>query len=112
MAFAFIFFRAETISGAFYVVSRLFSDLPQWGSRQYVYASLSGMGLNFTELNIIGGAVLFLIISECLSGRQGIFNALEKRSFGERFVYYMVIIAAIMLTGVFYASGQFIYFQF
>ncbi len=112
MAFAFIFFRADTIREAFYVISRLFSDLPQWGSRQYIYTAFSGMGLNFTEIYILGGAVAFLIVSECLSGRQGVFNALEKRTYGERFAYYMIVIGAIMLTGVFYASGQFIYFQF
>lgn len=112
MAFAFIFFRADTISDAFYVIGHLFSDLHLWGSRQYLYTVLSGIGVNFAELAVILGAVLFLVVSENLAGRQGVFNALEKRSLGERFVYYTVVILAIMLTGVFYASGQFIYFQF
>ena len=112
MAFAFIFFRADTIKDAFYVISHLFSDLPMWGTRQYLYTVFSGMGVNFAELAVIVGAILFLMVSEFIAGRKGVFNALEKRSLGERLVYYIVVILAIMLTGVFYASGQFIYFQF
>lgn len=112
VCFAWIFFRANTISDAIYIVSHLFTDIRQWKSFSYVYGVSMTLGLNFIELFVVAGASIFLLLFELLSREQQIYQFIEKRNIIFRFCFYSIVTAVILTMGVYYNAGEFIYFQF
>lgn len=98
--FAWIFFRANNVSEAFYIINRIFTNLnaPLYvGQTTLFYAA-------------IGILVLFLkdAADEFFSKRL---NVLNNRCVSIRFAGYLFLIVSIILLGVF-DNAQFIYFQF
>ncbi len=113
--FAWIFFRANSVSDAFYVVQHLFdgfSALPQ---------NLTSMP--FIKLNILFGkdkydfilawaGIAFLLFTHYLQrGRSGR-TLLNEQNIYVRWSFYFVMVFAILFLGAFNESQQFIYFQF
>lgn len=98
--FAWIFFRANTVSDAFVVIKKIF------GSRGAVYVeSASVMIYSFV-------GILLLLAAEI---KQEYFNTkfpmMSNRNWWVRNLTYVVLVLMILLFGVF-DGGQFIYFQF
>ena len=112
VVFGWIFFRANTVGDAFYIIGSLGTGLSEAGSLQYLYGTLTGMGLGLAELAAVLCALLILVISELCCGRRTVFEVMEKAPYAARLSYYLLIALAIMLSGVFYEAGEFIYFQF
>lgn len=104
VAFAWIFFRSNTIGDCYYIISNLTADLGRINDLQYIYEIFNNMGLQIFEIIIVAAAILILFISE-------LFN-FNKLHFIFRFGYYYVLVIIILGTGVFSGGGEFIYFQF
>lgn len=111
-AFAWIFFRANTINDAFYIISNLFTDISKWTSHQYIYEVITSTGLNIMEIIVVCTAILFLMASEIISGKKSVFEYFEKKLYLIRLFYYILIAVFIISAGVYYNAGEFIYFQF
>ncbi len=112
VVFAWIFFRANTISDSFYIVSNIFSDINMIGNAQYLYEVFNGMGLQLFEIVLVLGAILILFLSELVSLGSDIHSLMDRCPFVVRFGYYYALTAVILAMGVFSGGGQFIYFQF
>lgn len=112
VAFAWIFFRANTIKEAFYIVGHLFSGWQNWFNLQYIYETVLYLGLNLHELKVVGIAMILLFVAEGATGKQSIDEKIEQCPFLLQAVFYGFITAYILTTGVFYHAGTFIYFQF
>lgn len=113
VVFAWIFFRANTISDAFYIVSNLFNDIGMITDLQYVYEMFNNFGLQIFEIVLVLGAICILVISEIISCKcDDIDKFMDKIPFVFRFVYYYILVIIIFGMGVFSGGGQFIYFQF
>ncbi len=107
-----VFFRANTISDVFYIFSHLFDNASMWFTRQYAYELLTTTGLNLMEIKIIVLALIFLVLSECFSGEEQVYDCIERRNIAVRFLFYIILATFIIGAGVFYNAGEFIYFQF
>ncbi len=110
VCFAWIFFRADTISDAFHIISNLFTGwrgaftvetlkkIPFWGPLRFELAvSLLSIGI---------------LLSVQLMERQGnVIDRFSEKPVWIRWPVYYFFLAAILLFGNF-GSKQFIYFQF
>lgn len=112
VCFAWIFFRANSISDAFLIVKGIYPDILNCTNKQYIYESLNNMGLSLFEIAAVFGAIVFLVFCELISWKKSVYELFEKLPFVLRFAYYYVITAAIIGLGVFGGGGEFIYFQF
>jgi alginate O-acetyltransferase complex protein AlgI len=113
--FAWIFFRANTLADAYYIISHLFTGLHDLPYEIFDPA--------FVKLNILLSkdkwyfifalaGIAFLLITHFLqrggSGRM----ILNKQPLAVRWTFYFAIVIAISFFGAFNESQQFIYFQF
>ncbi len=110
--FGWIFFRANSVSDAFYVVKNLFRGvLTQLTDFSVLKDALNGVGIDrkglFTALFVIG-------VMECvhLVQRHGsIRHMLRNKPIWLRWGLYYLLVFMILILGVF-GQSQFIYFQF
>ncbi len=105
-------FRANTITDAFYIFHHLLDDFQQWTSAQYFYEMITSMGINLVELMIVVLSIFFLMFLEIATGKEYVIDGVEKRNTVVRMIFYIFLSTWILCTGVFYNSGEFIYFQF
>lgn len=110
VCFAWIFFRANSISEGLYIASNLFNDMHKITDLQYVYNISSTWGLNYFEILSTTFSITFLIIIETFS-KTKLFLKLKKFTI-LRFSFYYILCLIILSLGVFNNAGEFIYFQF
>jgi D-alanyl-lipoteichoic acid acyltransferase DltB (MBOAT superfamily) len=110
VSFAWIFFRANTISDAIYIISNLFSG---WG-RGLTFEAFEKMPfvgpLKF-ELVVSLFAIGILLVVHLIEKRENIIDWFSEKPIWLRWSVYYSIILSILLFGNF-GSKQFIYFQF
>ncbi|MBA4369086.1 MAG: membrane-bound O-acyltransferase family protein [Desulfobacterium sp.] len=100
--FAWIFFRANSLTDAMYIISHLFSSF------DFQYDQL---GLDGFEFKI---AILFLLIMEfthILQEKDSVRKQLSKKPFMTRWSAYYLLVMTILLFGNF-GESPFVYFQF
>ena len=99
-----IFFRANSMSDAIYILTHLFSG---WS------LNFSGIdiGLGWIGLGIAFVSIFFMESVHLIQEHIGIKDALSRRSILLRWIIYITLIMIILLFGIF-GSREFIYFQF
>ncbi|MGB7573727.1 MAG: MBOAT family protein, partial [Thermodesulfobacteriota bacterium] len=110
VCFAWIFFRADTISDAFHIISNLFAgwgnaftvealeNIPFWGAWRFEFVvSLVSIGI--------------LLCVQLMEERWNIIDRFSEKPAWIRWPAYYFLLLAILLFGNFGAK-QFIYFQF
>ena len=112
VSFAWIFFRANTIDDALYIVTHLTDGIENITNIQYLYDISNGFALSGFEIILLTFSILFLIFIELITYKNDICKAVNKLPFIFRFSFYYIIAAIILMTGVFGNGGEFIYFQF
>lgn len=105
VSIAWVFFRANTVQDAFYIISHMFVDL-----------SLQTHGVNFGNIGYSGIAVailsiLFMMTVHCIQEHMSMRHFLSGKPRYIRWTIYLSITFLILLFGVFNET-QFIYFQF
>lgn len=98
-AFAWIFFRANTVSDAFLIIKKIAVD----------HGSLFSDNSVFMHA-FFGLSILFLVEISQEYFREGL-PVFSNRNVFARYCFYVALVTAIILFGVF-DGGQFIYFQF
>lgn len=111
VAFAFILFRANTISDAAFIMQRLLWGFRSWLTPQYLYEMVTGLGISLYELKTVIIAIFVLMAVEVFGGND-IHQTLMKHNSILRIAFYAFITIFILTAGVFYNAGAFIYFQF
>jgi len=111
VAFAWIFFKANTISDAFHIVSRLFTG---WGSPTAgtgAGALIPFISSHFYEFCVGIASVVVMESVHALQTEGSVREMLRSRPVLLRWAVYYGLVAAVLLLGSF-GSRQFIYFQF
>ena len=112
VCFAWIFFRANTISDAFYIVSQSFATLGNLGqvfSLDLAHDVFMNQGFKVFTVSVLSVAIMELVH---LIQRNGSVTALlTQRPVWVRWGVYYAAIVAVLLFGQF-GSQEFIYFQF
>ena len=110
VSFAWIFFRANSISDALYIVSHL---LVGWDNPAIILsrARIESMGITMTELSIALAAIGALETVQLLQNRGSVRDSVRRKPALIRWALYYALAMTILLFGV-YAEREFIYFQF
>jgi alginate O-acetyltransferase complex protein AlgI len=109
-AFAWIFFRANTVGDAFYIVTHIPKNL---GAD--LAAFFSGAGLpGFSRAAVLGRllAIAATLYIERLDARVGIFTLVGRLPAALRLSIYFLLVYSCLFLGLLSGHQQFIYFQF
>ena len=104
VSFAWIFFRANGLKAAIYMIGRIFTN------------PLSGAvgGINFIQPIMLLG-IIILVFADIYAQKHDISRLIFKQKTVVRWAFYVAAVIFILLFGVYgtdYAQGQFIYFEF
>lgn len=108
ICFSWIFFRANSLSDAMYIVTHLGVGLTDAAMNQTV---LSGFGAGARALALALLAIVFMEFVHLIQRHENIRHMLLQKPAWLRFSVYSGMAAGILLFGNF-SSQQFIYFQF
>jgi D-alanyl-lipoteichoic acid acyltransferase DltB (MBOAT superfamily) len=112
VTFAWIFFRANSVSDAFYIVKHLFAGLHPYFSSLFHHARVRlGLGLSYSELLIGVIAIVLMEIIHVMQNKYSIRDWIRSKPAYIRWSIYYAIVIMIIFFGV-YENRQFIYFQF
>ncbi len=106
-----IFFRANTLSDAFYILSNIFADFSLWFTSGYFERTLSSIAFYENNGVAIVLSIVFLLIIEMYEGKGNFLNKINNSHFIVRWIFYYIILILILFFGYF-GQSQFIYFQF
>ena len=114
VCFAWIFFRAGSISEAFGYISRIFTQADVWS---LFNGSIYSIGLARSEMNvaIISVAILFIVDMQRYRHGIRIDQALEKEILAFRWLALLGLLLAVIVFGAYgpgFDAQEFIYFQF
>lgn len=107
VCFAWIFFRANNISDAIFIISHLFTGWAGLGSE----ALAPFLGSLRFKLVVGAASIGILLLVHLLQGDKRITDWLSEKRMAFRWSFYYGMISAILLYGHF-GSREFIYFQF
>jgi alginate O-acetyltransferase complex protein AlgI len=108
VCFAWIFFRANNINDAFYVITHLFTGMFNEETLMFV---CSGFGFGTRGLVIALAAICLMETVQLVQQRRSIKDVLAKKPTAIRLALYVGLIVCIIMLGKF-SANQFIYFQF
>jgi D-alanyl-lipoteichoic acid acyltransferase DltB (MBOAT superfamily) len=109
--FAWIFFRAQNVSDAFYIVRHLFTGLGDLADPGALRRSLSAITVNRMEFFISITVMILLVGIHLVQRRGSIREMLAAQPLWLRWSVWYGLIMAVILLGYF-NSNAFIYFQF
>lgn len=111
VSFAWIFFRANSINDAFYIVRHLFSDLGKATNFTYLINSISDMGLTKFQLLVATGGIVLIEVVHLFERKRNILGWLSSKPALVRWTAYSVLLIVTFWLA-FSENNQFIYFQF
>jgi D-alanyl-lipoteichoic acid acyltransferase DltB (MBOAT superfamily) len=113
ITFSWIFFRANTLHDALYIIGHIPTDAVKWLQPAYILQGLQSAGIKSQDIFTIGFSFAILFSVEIFRNiNKTDFNQwIASQSVGLRWSYYYIILFSIILFGVF-DKQQFIYFQF
>jgi len=112
--FAWIFFRANSIADAFYIIS----GIPRNFGKTFLEVitlneyTLSKMGISKVDFVISIAVIIFMEFVHFIQRHKGIRTMLKERPVCFRYIIYAVFILGIIVFGTYNNSIPFIYFQF
>lgn len=107
---AWIFFRAKSVSDAWYICTHLFNDLSQ-GFQLSANNPLLKMGLSVYQLVVAVVSICLMEALHMIQRHRSIRHMLAERPIALRWAVYYSLLLGIIFWGVF-ENRQFIYFQF
>lgn len=103
-----IFFRANSISEAYYIITHLFTNF----SESFTKSNFTRIKLGKYDVAVICSMVAILFIIEFLQRKHSLQNLVAKQPIMLRRAIYVGLVVLILFFGMFDRNAQFIYFQF
>ena len=110
VCFAWVFFRANTLSDAFYGLSHMFAGISS--PIHYVTSAARALGLNRNDILVRLLPVAMLAVFDYFSMRADVFRSMSRWKPVYRWAIYLVMIWFILFFPGTGGGGEFIYFQF
>jgi D-alanyl-lipoteichoic acid acyltransferase DltB (MBOAT superfamily) len=110
--FAWVFFRANTITEAWHIIIHMADGFPNWGGRQGVFDVLTAMGGGLAANILAFCLVVVAGLMELAGGSESLYLKAERWPAILRSLVYGFLMSLILAFGVYSNGGQFIYFQF
>lgn len=112
VCFAWIFFRASSVSQALLAIRRTFMT---WNPGVFTDGTIFTLGLEAPDFWAGLAAIVILFLVDALSQRYDLRAMLENKSLFVRWPVYLLLIFTVLIFGIYgpqYSAGAFIYFQF
>ena len=109
--FTWIFFRANTLSDAVYVLQNMFSDVSLLFTSGYFTQAMETIGYYANNGTAILVCIVLMFIVELWEGKGELIDRINKCAAPVRWAFYYAMILLILFFGYF-GQSQFIYFQF
>jgi len=111
VCFSWIFFRANSIGDAWFVVTHLTTGWSDILTGEDFLSSVLGLGLNLPEMLFAIGLIIFLELTQTLHDKGVRIAYLTQWPTVLRWPIYYLLVLLVFLLGVF-GTDEFIYFQF
>jgi hypothetical protein len=112
VVFAWIFFRANNISDAFYVINNMFSDIGDYTDFEKMKLSLRGLGVGVNDILISVGLIAFMELYNLCERGGDVWMKLEQKPIWLRWSVYYILLFGILFLAPYSRVSNFIYFQF
>ena len=112
VVFAWIFFRANSMSDAIYIINHMFIDVSDYNNFTAMQIKFRGLGVGFKDIIL---SILLILVMETynLYERNGdVWEKLQNKPKWVRWCVYYFIIISILFLSPFTRVDNFIYFQF
>lgn len=110
LCFTWIFFRANSIEDALWIISRLFWDAAR--PLNYIKTALICLNLSYAQMFGMGLSVLVLAVYDLCSLKYDVIQVISKQKFFIRWPVYIILLVVIALFSSKGVATEFIYFQF
>ncbi|MCH5253537.1 MAG: MBOAT family protein [Lachnospiraceae bacterium] len=110
LCFTWIFFRANSIQDALWVISRLFWDASR--PLNYLKTAVICLNLSYAQMFGMGLSVLALAVYDYFSLKYDVIMEISKQKFFIRWPVYVLLLVTIALFSSKGVATEFIYFQF
>lgn len=110
LCFTWIFFRANSIEDALWIISRLFWDIER--PLNYLKTGAICLALSYAQLTGMCLSVLVLFIYDLISLKYDVIKVFSKQKFFIRWPVYVLMLVVIALFSAKGVATEFIYFQF
>ena len=110
LCFTWIFFRANSIQDALWIISRLFWDIER--PMNYLQTGITCLGISPIAAMGMGLSVLFLALYDLASLKCDVIAAFSRQKFFIRWPVYVLLLVVIALFSPKGVATEFIYFQF
>ncbi len=110
VTFAWIFFRANTINEAWYIVKSLFV----FNSEVILDNGMYNLGLKRTEFKVAYISIIVLLFANLLERKYDLMSLLKRQNIFVRWLFYLSLMFYILIYGKYGGNEKaaFIYFQF
>jgi alginate O-acetyltransferase complex protein AlgI len=114
VCFAWIFFRARSLSDAWYIVTHLAAndsmalDLAWWSA----FLTVEKSGMTIFDFVLAIAAIAFMEVFHFVQGHSTVRTMLVTRPWPIRYGFYYLLVTSVLVLGVFQTPQAFIYFQF
>ena len=112
VVFAWIFFRANNISDAFYVINNMFADIGDYTDLEKMKVNLRGLGVGIDDMLISMGLIAFLELYNLYERSGDVWKKLERKPIWIRWSFYYILLFGILFLAPYSRVSNFIYFQF
>lgn len=111
VAFAWVFFRANTVQDSFLILKRIFVNLEIWALFD---GTLFTNGLDGSEFFIAFVGIISLLAIDYKSRTGSIYESIQNLGVVFRWCIYILLVLFIVVYGIYgeYEKSAFIYFQF
>lgn len=111
ICFGWIFFRANSLSDAFFIIRNMFSDINYYTNFLALSTKFRGIGLSFGNIITIISFIFFMLFIEKMESK-GIIEKLFNRKPILKWAFFYLILIFILFWGTENNAANFIYFQF
>lgn len=109
--FAWIFFRANNVSDAFYISGNLLSGIDNWNQLSYIKETILSLGLGYKNFIVAIVAIVLMELIHIQQKNTKFKDVMTNKPFVLRWGVYYLMVLVIIFFGYF-GESQFIYFQF
>jgi len=111
-SFAWIFFRANNLTDAIYVITHLFTDVGDYTNFSVMKLKLRGLGVGMNDLLISFGLIIFMELFNLYERGGDVWLKLKHKPKWIRWSFYYIIMFGILFLAPYSKVSNFIYFQF
>ena len=112
VVFAWIFFRANNLSDAIYIISNIFSSIGEYTDIRNIKVQMRGIGVGLNDILISITLIFIMELYNVYERDDNVWDKLEQKPQWVRWAFYYLLLFGILFLAPYSNVNNFIYFQF